>query len=399
MIIQKERGVQMKGAFFRIGKSSMPLIIIKCIKEAKLEEEKMKRRNIRKLQSSLILVSIIILTPIIYQAIESFGHNAERVKEKIEAYLYNEYGEEFVADRVGTRNYPDGKTRFIARIYPESIIGTNKEGDPYYTATAGVEKKIFGRLGAVGAGYENVLIKLEAEEYINKKAKELFGERVLIKTDVKYKLRKKGNSYFSWQIVSGFEELLERVNNDPNNHRIEMDLYIYIFDRIETEEEKEERRRQIFDFIQYLKEEGLFEHLEMGVIFIDERVLAPGYIDYYYKINRSEKVKEEIAGETVYLPPLELRKEMSEVLQKEVDRMSEEEMVENMGKIRKNELTPEHIANYNRQYLVWICSLNMLKETRSSRYERERKEDNLDFYQYEDSNNIIFAKDHKYIFE
>lgn len=62
-------------------------------------------------------------------------------------------------------------------------------------------------------------------------------------------------------------------------------------------------------------------------------------------------------------------------------------------------MTPEKIANYNRQYLVWICSVNMLKEKRNSRYEREKEEANLDFYYYEDINNLIFAKDRKYIFE
>lgn len=63
------------------------------------------------------------------------------------------------------------------------------------------------------------------------------------------------------------------------------DGYIYIFDRIENEKEKEERREQIFDFVQYLKEEGLFRYLEMGVIFIDEQVLAPSYHKYIFDLH------------------------------------------------------------------------------------------------------------------
>ena len=96
---------------------------------------------------------------------------------------------------------------------------------------------------------------------------------------------------------------------------------------------------------------------------------------------------------------IELRKEISRELQNNIDKMSEEDLLAKISEIRKSDLYYEEIANNNRQYLVWICSLNMLRETRSSRYEREKKEDNLDFYYYENINNIIFAKDRRYIFK
>ena len=305
---------------------------------------------------TLIIVVIVLLIPKFFQLIG--GHDVEKVREKMEKSLLEEYGQEFVVDRIGTRAIR-GETHYQARIYPKSIVGTNKEGDSYYYAKAGVEKKAFGRLGKVGAGYETVQIKIEAENYVRSKAREIFGDRIRLKADVKFKKKKEGNDYFSWQIRSNFEKLLEETKADPKNKRIELELYVYIFDRIDDEDEKEERRKQIFEFVQYLKEEDLFKYLEMGVIFIDERVLAPSYDKYKRKIFLSEKVEKEVYGETVYLPPMELRKEMSEVLQNEIDNMSEEELLANIKRIRKGSVND--LRGFNTNYGIFIYSWGILE--------------------------------------
>ncbi|QTL97017.1 hypothetical protein GM661_03005 [Iocasia frigidifontis] len=159
------------------------------------------------------------------------------------------------------------------------------------------------------------------------------------------------------------------IAEDPERNRIILDLDVYIFKRIENEEEKEERRKEIFEFIQYLKEEGLFEYLELGVIFIDERVLAPSYKKYKYEISGSRKVKEEIDGEIVRMPPRDLRKEMSGVLQQEVNEMSEEELLARMRKIRKDELSRSGIEEYNMAYFSEVFSPGILKERYSTSLE------------------------------
>lgn len=345
--------------------------------------------DIKKALIVLILLTIVFITSCSREVC------IEDVKRKIEATLLERYGEEFIVDGIGTRTANRDKF-YQAKIYPVSIIGTEKEGDSYYYGSAIVYIEKNGKLSAVADTYGAVMMNQEAEDFLLPEINKIFGQRVLLNLDIKYK--KKDNGSYLRAYVSGFEERLEEALND-SDIRLESEIYIYIFDRIDDEEEKEERRQQIFDFVQYLKEEGLFEYLEMGVIFIDERVLAPSYREYTRKIYRAPEEEVIVEGETVYLPPLELREEMSRILQEEVDQMREEELLASMGRIRKSELTPEQIANYNRQYLVWICSLNMLKETRSSRYNREKIEHNLDFYHYEDINNIIFAKDRKYIFE
>ncbi|QTL98670.1 hypothetical protein GM661_12200 [Iocasia frigidifontis] len=351
------------------------------------------------MERKLKKVVLLLLIPLLIFSLTACkgSHNEEAVRAKMEKALYKEYGEEFVVERIGTRSDNSG-TYYEARIYPKSIIGTSREGDPYYCAQAGVKKKSLGRLGEVGAGYETVQIKLETEDYLRSKTKEVFGDRIRLKLDVKYKLRKEGNDYFSWQIVSGFKELLKKANTNPDKHRIELELYVYIFDRIDNDEEKEERRKQIFDYVQYLKGEGLFKYLELGVIFIDERVLAPSYWEYARDIYPANLVEKEVEGEIVYLPPRDLRKEMSEVLQREIDEMSEEELLVSMGRIRKSELSYKGINKYNEQFLVWVCSLDMLKVTRKSTYEKYKEENKLGFHYYKTINNILFGKDYRYIY-
>ncbi len=64
-----------------------------------------------------------------------------------------------------------------ARIYPKSIIGTNKEGDSYYYAKSSIDIKPFGRLGGVGDSYSFINRNDDVENYLLPKAKESRKER------------------------------------------------------------------------------------------------------------------------------------------------------------------------------------------------------------------------------
>ena len=371
-----------------------------------MEEELPSKREM--FVSVVVVIALLIIAYLILSGMFSFvvsflgldapDYSEEDVREKMEEHLYEKYEEEFVVDRIGQRRMRDDRF-YQARIYPKSIIGTNKQGDDYYYASASVNIKESGELGGVGDSYSYVTRNMDMEEYLLPTSKDIFGERVLLKVDVQHKVTGDGSWWAGYKSKS-LEEMKSMVEDDPKTNRIELDLDVYVFDRIEDEQEKEASREDIFEFVQYLKEEGLFEYLEMRVVFVDERVLAPSYSDFEREIMFSDKVRVEIEeeGTTVELPPKELREEMSEELQTEVDEMNEEELIESMQKIKKEDLDYEEIAKYNRQYLVWICSLNMLRETRSSRYEREKREDKLDFYRYENIDNIIFSKNNKYVF-
>ena len=49
---------------------------------------------------------------------------------------------------------------------------------------------------------------------------------------------------------------------------------IYIFGRVESDEDREWYRKQIYEFVQFMKETGTFEYVDLGVVIWDERVLC-----------------------------------------------------------------------------------------------------------------------------
>ena len=297
------------------------------------------------------------------------GHDIQEMRKKIKKELYEEYGEEFVVDRIGTRS-SRGEEFYQARIYPKSIIGTLKEGDEYYYGEATVEKKAF-ELGNVGNNYGEIKRNIEIENDLLDKAKELYGKKVLLKADQRYQKRN-SNGYFVGYLDPSYEEVMRRINKEPSQHRLLLNLDIYIFDRIEDRKEKEQRRKDIFQFVQHLKEKGLFEYLEMRVVIMDERVLAPSYDKFARKVYFADKIEKEIPEEntTVKLPPLKLRKKMSKELQKEVMEISEKELLSNMQKIRKDELTYDEIGRWNCHYQSIIYSEGILKEKYSTSLEK-----------------------------
>ena len=345
----------------------------------------------RSKKSILLLLGLILLMITVTAC--TVGNKKERVRKKIKNYLFDKYAEEFIVDRIGTQTI-DGRTNYVARIYPKSKLGANGERDSYYSSKVGLEKKTFG-LGKVGSGYDMVMLKMQAEKYLKPKTREIFGKRVLLKPEVKYMWRSSTEiKHYSWKIVSGFKKLLDKVKSNPEKHRIELELYVYVFDRIETKEEKNKRRKDIFEFVQYLKEEGLFEYLEMGVIFIDERVLASSYDKFDRKIFFADKEEPVVEGEKLELPPMKLRKKMSKELQREINQMSEKELLANMKEIKKEELEifdNKKIGYYNRQYMDWLMSIKMMKVNRKSLYEKKKDNSLLHKYDYKSIEDINLA--------
>ena len=301
-------------------------------------------------------------------------YSREEVKERMEEHLYEKYGEEFVVSRIGQRS-SRGNRFYQARIYPKSIQRTNKRWDDYYQGEASMEIGEDG-LGGIADTYGEINRSLELEEFLTPKAKELFGDRIRFKIDQRYE-RKNSNGYFISYLTPDLEHVFEVMEEDPERHRLMLDLDLYIFDRIADDEEKEERREDIFEFVQYLQEEGLFEYLEMRVVFVDERVLADSYGEYESEVNSSRKVSKHIKEEdtTVELPPEELREEMSRELQTEVDEMSEEELLANMNEIRKDELNYNDLRKWNSQYQCLIYSGGMIKERYTSSYDEDEVRD------------------------
>ena len=342
----------------------------------------------------LILLVLICLSVSVTACMEP---STEEIRAKLKDYLYQKYGEEFQVGRIGGRN-DDGNMEYTAKIYPKSIIGTSKERDEYYYGSASIDKTSFGGLEKPGDSYGLIKINLGAEEYLLPKINKLFGKKVLLKTDVKYKKRQ-SNGFYAWYKEPSFLNALQQLKKHPNKRRIELELYLYVFDRIEDKREKEKRREDIFQFAQYLKEEDLFKYLELGVIFIDERVLAESYDSYKWDVEDAPKVEKEMQGETVYLPPMELRKDMSKELQEEVNEMSEKELLANMNEIQKEDLSYKNLDKYYATHYGFIYSAGILKEKYNSSYEKHKKNKTLEHYYYKDQSEVKIGINLEYILD
>ncbi|MBM7557485.1 hypothetical protein [Halanaerobacter jeridensis] len=338
-----------------------------------------------------VILIILILPSIIGDVTSYFGyHNKEDVRAKMKSHLYQKYGKEFMVDRIGTRS-SRGQVFYQARIYPKAIIGSKKQWDDYYYASATVDKLSYGRLGEVGDSYSYVARNIDLEKYLLPQVKSQFGERVLLKVDVEHKVTGDGSWWAGYKSKS-LKEMRKEVNNDPEHNRIELNLDVYVFDRIENQTEKEKRRKDIFEFVQYLKDEGFFEYLELGIIFVDERVLAPSYEDFKYEIKNTYQVKEEIDEKEVVLPPMKLRKEFSKKLQKEIDEMSQKELVEKINQIKKS--NANNLIENNGQKATYIYSWGMIKEKYSSSIEdRDRNRD------YSKLKHVRLGNNLKYIYK
>ena len=345
----------------------------------------------------LIVVVVINIVDIDLSKLLYNENDIERVRKKMKKELKEKYNEPFVVKDIGTRS-DDGGTEYVARIYPKSIVGTKKEYDTYYHGSATLDKVNGGLDDEIGDNYGLIKINMGAEKYLIPEAKSIFGKRLLLKTDVKYKQRNK-DDFWVWYKKPNFEKVHKISKQQPDSQRIELTLYLYIFDRIDSKQEKENRRKDIFEFVQYLKEEGLFRYLEIKIRFLDERVLATSYEEYKDKMYDTELITRKIEGKTIELPPDSFRIKMSKQLKSEINTMNEKQLIENMKTIRKCEMTYDGIEKYSNQYNVWVESINMLKIDKYIDYEKYKIKNNIKTHKYNKLSDVEFIRDLKYIFK
>ncbi|MCB8564165.1 hypothetical protein [Fusobacterium ulcerans] len=186
-------------------------------------------------------------------------------KEALSKHLIERYGEEFEIGYMGRRS--DGKEMWYeAEIYPSKYVGTIKERDKYYieSGTVNVEKGIFGeKLGKAGDTYGIVKINESAEEFYEEKLKELFGDNVLQVYDI----------WFNRILENYSFENIIKVSDEERTALI-IKGGIYIFGRVENDEDREWYRKQIYEFIQFMKETGTFEYVAIAINILDDRVLS-----------------------------------------------------------------------------------------------------------------------------
>ena len=239
-------------------------------------------------------------------------------KEVLSKHLIERYGEEFEIGYMGRRS-DEKEMWYEAEIYPSKYVGTIKERDKYYreSGTVNVEKGIFGeKLGKAGDTYGIVKVNESAEEFYGKKLKELFGNNVLQVYDI----------WFNRILEDYSFENIIKVSDEERTALI-IKGGIYIFGRVENDEEREWYRKQIYEFIQFMKETGTFEYVDLGINVIDEREL----------ISNPKKLLENLSNDLSNDEWRKKRRELMKAGDKEFFSMTQKDIFKKINSINKAE--------------------------------------------------------------
>ena len=282
---------------------------------------KVKSKKAEKM-GKIKLLSILGMIILLFTGCLSESDRAERVLQK---HLKDRYGEEFVIYGMGKRAGNVRRWYEAAVVYPKSYIGTRKENDSYYWGKGFVELND-GMEG--GDTYGGVLLNESANEFYGKKLKELFGENYLAVIDVKGPY---SNRDFEKEMESRRISLEKELGGIPP----EIAGGIYIFGRVENDKDREWYRKQIYEFIQFMKETGTFEYVDLGVIVWDERVLSDEF-------RENKKLRNEIiAARNTYKDNKEFIKIRKKLMSKT------NKSAENLTNKEKKEI----LDNYNRSQM------------------------------------------------
>ena len=175
-------------------------------------------------------------------------------------HLEKRYNKEFVIAYKGKRNIGISSW-YEAEIYPKELVGSPREKDKYYWAKGFVEN------GKGGDTYGKVLLNESANNFYLPKLKELFGENVLPVLDLK-------GGYIEEDYVKEMELRNKLYKERPDGNFNPLSGGIYIFGRVESDEDREWYRKQIYEFVQFMKQTGTFEYVALTFEIIDERILS-----------------------------------------------------------------------------------------------------------------------------
>ena len=269
----------------------------------------------KKFLRSFLIIAILLFT--------GCGRVTEQqARQTLSLYLQERYGEEFDIGFGGRRGYTVGDRKvswYEYEITPQSYKGTNKLYDKYYDCigTVEVEKTFLGeKLTSPGDSYALVLLKEQANKFYGKKLKELFGENVLPILEI-------DGLYFDKE-----KDFISNVELSKKNKKaLYIEGGIYIFGRVENDEDREKYREEIYKFLSFMKETGTFEYVDLDIIVVDERAL----------ISNPKKLLENFPKGLSIEDKRELRRKMMKAGDKEFADMSQKEITEKINSINKGE--------------------------------------------------------------
>lgn len=264
-----------------------------------------EKKNLIKIIKKIVLVIVIGIL------LNSYLTSPSKAYKALDSYFKKTYGEEFVIKGIGRRRLKDREWYEAGIVFPKSYIGTPKENDRYYWGRGFAEIEAFGF--DVGDSYGGVLLNESANEFYGKKLKELFGDNVLpvLEIDGEYKF-------------TDFIREYSRVSKTISGG-------IYIFGRVESDKDREWYRKQIYEFVQFMKQTGTFEYVDLDILVVDSREL----------ISNPRKLLENLPKN---LPVEEWRKQrrvLMKVGNEEFNNMTQEELSEKINSINKSEYLKE----------------------------------------------------------
>ena len=205
-------------------------------------------------------------------------------------HLKSKYNKEFVIVYDGERS--DGiSSWYEAEIYPKEFIGTAREYDKYYWAKGFVEA------GEVGDTYGQVLLKESANKFYLSKLEELFGKNVLPVIEIDDKFCK----------FTDFEKELKDLKKI--NAPMPISGGIYIFGRVENDEDREWYREEIYKFLSFMKETGTFEYVDLDISIIEENIMSEEF-------QNNTELKTELTKSALGQEYEKYRKDRKDILQK-----------------------------------------------------------------------------------
>ena len=210
-----------------------------------------------KLKSTIIIILSLF---IIMGCFKSDEEKRQDKVNKILLHMEKEYGEKFyMSSPFGGRGKNDA---LRIMVKPVRYKGTSKEYDKFYEDYAFIKTD-----GKTGDGFGTVYLKEGAEKYFKPKLKELFGENIIIAIEPE-------GYYEKWNFKEEMKRRKKVYDNYPDGRYSPLSGGIYIFGRVETEEDREYYRKQIYEFIQYLKAENMFDYVNITLSVTDERLLS-----------------------------------------------------------------------------------------------------------------------------
>ena len=266
-------------------------------------------------------------------------------------HLEKKYNKEFIIAFDGERS--DGRSKWYeAEIYPKELEGTTREYDKYYWAKGFVEQ------GKGGDTYGKVLLNESANEFYLPKLKELFGENVLPVLDLK-------GAYDSTDYEEEMKLRRKLFEKDSTGKYLPLSGGIYIFGRVESDKDREWYRKQIYEFVQFMKQTGTFEYVSLNVAVVDERILSEEYQ------NNSEFIKKLIQkAETNNIEWQEYRDFRRELYNKNFPKNYT--LKTNLNDINKAKIL-EHVgewSNYNALLYIKIYSPKYLESNPALKKEK-----------------------------